>query len=282
LSPAVLAPLALAAALAVLVWPAFAHAFEVWSSDEEFNYGYLIVPIAIGIVWWRRHELRSSVSTGRRSGLALVGLGVLLLLVSRRSGIHAIGGLAVPPLFIGVAAYLWGWGTARVLAFPSLYLLFGLGLYRGLLSTVGFGLQHVTAHGAEFTSTLIGLDVERDGLVLQSADDSPAFAFVVAEACSGMSSLLSLLALAALWIYAARGTLSARMAVMLSVVPIVVLANTVRVTLVLLIATWYGQDAALGFFHGASSLALFVMALVSLLFVSRVVGCKLPPLATSS
>src|SRR5262249_22475765 len=148
--------------------------------------------------------------------------------------------------------------------------------------TVGFGLQHVTAHGAELTSTLIGLDVERDGLVLQSADDSPAFAFVVAEACSGMSSLLSLLALAALWIYAARGTLSARMAVMLSVVPIVVLANTLRVTLVLLIATWYGQDAALGFFHGASSLALFVMALVSLLFVSRVVGCKLPPLATLS
>ena len=58
--------------------------------------------------------------------------------------------------------------------------------------------------------------------------------------------------------------------------PLVILANTTRVTLVMLVASWHGQEAALGFFHGASSLILFGIALVGLLGVSRALKCKLP------
>jgi exosortase len=146
---------------------------------------------------------------------------------------------------------------------------------------VGFALQEVTAAGAAWTGPLVGLDVVRDGLVLHSTTASPAYAFVVAQACSGMSSLLSLLSLAALWMYATRGSLSGRVAVFAAVLPLVVVANTVRVTLVLLVGASFGENAALGFFHGASSLVLFGVALTGLLGVSRIVGCKLPTFATS-
>jgi exosortase len=125
---------------------------------------------------------------------------------------------------------------------------------------------------------LIGLDVVREGLILQSR----SFPFIVAQTCSGMSSLLSLLALAALWIYATRGSLPGRAAVVLSVLPLVVIANTTRVTLVLLVAAWLGEDAALGFFHGASSFVLFGLALGGLLVVSKVVGCRVASFATQS
>jgi exosortase/archaeosortase family protein len=57
-------------------------------------------------------------------------------------------------------------------------------------------------------------------------------------------------------------------------------ANTTRVTLVLLLANWMGQDAALGFFHGASSLVLFGVAMVGLVLVSRMVGCRVTTFAT--
>jgi exosortase len=206
----------------------------------------------------------------------------MLTLVSRRTGIHVLAGAAVSPLLIGVAAYLWGWGAARIVAFPSAFLIFGLGLYRGLLNSVGFALQDVTAVGAAWAGRIIGLDVVRDGLVLHSATATPAYAFVVAQACSGMSSLLSLLALAALWMYSTRGSLPGRVAVFAAVLPLVVIANTVRVTLVLRVGASFGEDAALGFFHGASSLILFGLALMGLLLVSRIVGCKLPTFATSS
>ncbi|MGH2354749.1 MAG: exosortase/archaeosortase family protein, partial [Chloroflexota bacterium] len=175
-------------------------------------------------------------------------------------------------LLWGMAVYLWGWGAGRVLAFPVGFLLFGLGLYRGLLSSVGFALQEVTAQGAALLAQGIGLGIIRDGLVLRS----DAFAFIVAEACSGMSSLLSLLALAALWTHLAEGSFGARLLTIASVAPLVILANILRVTLVLLVAAWFGQEAALGFFHGASSLVLFGVALGGLLLVSWRAGCKAP------
>jgi exosortase/archaeosortase family protein len=119
--------------------------------------------------------------------------------------------------------------------------------------------------------------VARDGLVLQSEQ----FAFIVAEPCSGMSSLLALLALATLWTQVTEGPVLRRLAVVLSVVPLVIGANIVRVTLVVLVASWFGQEAAVGFFHSASSLVLFGSAVAGLVVVSRIVGCKPPTLDTS-
>ncbi|MDQ6671980.1 MAG: exosortase/archaeosortase family protein [Chloroflexota bacterium] len=266
----------LAVALAAFVAPFFLHAVEVWSTDEEFSYGFLIPPTVIGMIWWRRAALRRSAGRGAIAGLVIAVIAGLLMLLSRRIEIHVLGGLAVSPLLWGIAVYLWGWGAGRVLAFPLAFLVFGLGLYRGLLSSVGFALQTFTAISAGWSGHLLGLHVVRDGLVLQSE----SFAFVVAQTCSGMNSLLSLLALAALWMYVTHGKMSARAAVLLSVLPLVVVANTVRVTLVLFVATWLGQDAALGFFHGASSLVLFGMAVSGLLLVSRVVGCKFASFAS--
>lgn len=273
---------ALIVALIVLVWPTLAHAVDVWSTDEEFTYGFLVPPITLAIVWWRRKALYRSVGQGHVAGLAIVAVAILAMLVSRRIGINALGGVAVSPLLFGAAVYLWGWRTGRVLAFPSAFLIFGLGLYRGLLSSVGFALQEVTAIGAAWCGQIVGLHVVRDGLVLHSAAAVPQFAFVVAQTCSGMSSLLSLLSLAALWIYTTRGSLPGRVAVFGAVLPLVIIANTLRVTLVLVIGASFGEDVALGFFHGASSLVLFGLALVGLLGVSRIVGCKLPVFATSS
>jgi exosortase len=255
---------------ALLVWPAFAHAVEVWSTDTEFGYGFFVVPTALLLVWWRREALRRSLGPGAWAGLAIVVGALALYLVASRTGINALVGLAVIPLLWGMVVYLWGWGAGRVLAFPIGFLAFGLGLYRGLLNSVGFALQEITAFGATTMGQALGLAVVRDGLELRSEQ----FRIIVAEPCSGMSSLLSLLALGAVWTYAAQGSLPGRLAVLLSVPPIVVLANSIRVTLVMLIASWFGQETALGFFHGASSLALFAVALGALLLISRMVGCK--------
>jgi exosortase len=268
--------------LLLLVWPTFAHAIEVWSTDEEFSYGFLIPPIALGLVWWRRRALLRGLGEGHWTGLLIVIGSMALMLVSRRSGFNALAGIAVSPLIVGMVAYVGGWRAARVVAFPAGFLVFGLGLYRGLLNSVGFALQDVTARGAAAVGNLLGLGIVRDGLVLHSASASPAYAFVVAQACSGMSSLLSLLALAALLMYVARGPLAGQLALVADVLPLVLIANTARVTLVLVVAASFGEDAALGFFHGLSSLVLFGLALTGLIALSRLVGCRPPQFAASS
>ncbi len=268
--------LGVALALAPFVWVAFAHAIEVWSTDSEFSYGFFLLPTTLLLIWWRRAALRRSLGPGASVGLLVVIGALAVYLLAYRVGINALMGLAVVPLLWGCAVYLWGWGAGRVLAFPIGFLAFGLGLYRGLLYSVGFALQQVTVLGASTLGQAVGLSVERDGLVLHTEQ----LRFVVAEPCSGMNSLLSLLALGALWTYVAQGSLSARLAVILSVLPIVVLANSTRVTLVLLVASWFGEETALGYFHGASSLTVFALALAGLVLISRMVGCKTPKLAT--
>lgn len=271
----VVPPLLCAVAAAVLCWPAFAHAYEVWSTTEEFSFGFLVPPVSVFLVWLHRAELRRNLGAGANAGLIIVGGALVVYLLAHRVGINAIAGLAVVPLLWGCVVYLWGWKAVRVLAFPIGFLAFGLGLFRGLLDTVGFAMQDFTAAGAAAVTGAAGLGVVRDGLILRANE----FAFVVAEPCSGMSSLVSLLALATLWTHVAQGRIGARFAVIAAVLPIVLLANTTRVSLVLLIASTHGQEAALGFFHGTSSLLLFGLALVGLFSISRVVGCKVPRLA---
>jgi exosortase len=262
----------LAGLLALFVRDAFFHAWEVWSTTEEFSYGFAVAPVSAAVIWWRRAALRRACGTGSWTGLVIVLGGVALYLLGRRASINAVAGLAVLPLLWGTAVFLWGWAAGRVLAFPIGFLAFGLGLYRGLLSSVGFAQQGLTARGAATLTNALGVATARDGLVVYGED----FGFVVAEACSGMSSLLSLLALASLWIYLVDGPLLGRLLVLGSVAPLVIAANIVRVTLVLLVAAHFGQDAATGFFHGASSLVLFGIALGGLMLVSWVVGCKAP------
>jgi exosortase len=136
---------------------------------------------------------------------------------------------------------------------------------------VGFALQEATATGATWISRTLGLPVVRAGLVLRGPD----FAFIVAEECSGMNSLLALLGLSLAWLAMVRGRIGPRLGVVFSVLPLVLIANVARVVLVLVIALSFGQDAATGFFHGASSIILFGVALLGVVLISRILGCRL-------
>jgi len=266
---------ALGLAGVLLISPALLHAVDVWATTEEFGFGFLVLPVSAFLVWWHAKEIQSRIGRGANAGLLVLLGGRPIYIFKRRASINALAGLAVVPILWGAVLFLWGWGAARALAFPIGFLAFGLALYRGLLDSVGFALQGITATGAADMVSAVGVPVIRDGLVLYN----DRFAFIVAQPCSGMSSLVALLALASLWIHLAQGSLLGRLVVLASVLPLVILANTTRVALVMLIAWWYGQDAAMGFFHGASSLLLFGLALTGMLAVSKVVGCKVPRFA---
>src|SRR5581483_1213802 len=102
-----------------------------------------------------------------------------------------------------------------------------------------------------------GVPVRRSGFDLFVG----RFHFVVAEACSGLSSLLALLCLATLIVGLAHSSPARRIILILLVVPIVLTANVIRVTLVLTLAQVFGLAVAHGFVHGFFSAALFLAAL---------------------
>lgn len=268
----------LAVLLGALLAPVVAHAADVWLTSPEYSFGFLVPPISVALIWLRRERLRHSVTQGDPRGLLLVGLSVGVIVLAQRLGVHALAGIAASPLLWGVAIALFGWQVARQVAFPVWFLAIALGAYTGIVHPIAFALQSFTASASAAAANLVGLPIIREGLVLRGG----AFAFVVAEACSGMNSLLSLLALTAVWIYLGHGRATKQALLIASVLPLVAAANTLRVLLVLEIAQQFGQDVASGFFHELSSLVLFGAALAGLLLVSRLVGWRTLPVTTSS
>jgi exosortase len=258
-----------------LLWPVVDHAMTVWATDETLRFGFAAPLVTLVLVWWRRDALRRGMAEGRPLplplGLLLVLGGLGLLLLCQRLSAASPAAWSAGFLLWSIAVCLWGWRAGRVLAFPIGFLAFGLGLQPTLLAPLGFALQQLTAMGTEVVVSTLGLAVQREGLVLRIE----AGAFIVAEACSGMSSLLALLGLASLWTYLAHVPWSRQLAILISALPLVVIANISRVSLVLLVAAQAGEEAALGFFHGASSLVLYTVALGGLLLVSKLLGCPI-------
>jgi exosortase len=255
--------------LLALYLPVFAHAVTVWSTDQEFSFAFLVPPIALGLLWLRRREIRAACGRGSNAGLLPLVGGLLMLVAGARSGVHAIGGASFAVTVLGAAAYVYGITAARALAFPVAFLTCGLVLFRGLLSSVGFGLQELTARYAASAAALVGLPVRRVGVDLFAGQ----FHFVVAEACSGLSSLLALLCLGTLIVGLAPLSLLRRIVLIALVVPIVLAANVIRVALVLVLARVFGLGVAHGFVHGFFSAALFLAALSLFLLVGSALGC---------
>ena len=125
-----------------------------------------------------------------------------------------------------------------------------------LFNAVAFPLQGLAAQNATWMLDLLGVPVLRDGNVIHLSHISLG----VAEACSGIRSLISLLALAVAWAYLTLPGLWSMLVLVASAVPITIVANAGRVVLTGLIGQWFGVEYAQGFFHTFSGWVIFLLA----------------------
>lgn len=257
------------AVLLIVYIPVFAHAVDVWRSDSEFSFGFFLPPITLCLLWLRRKRLLHSLGTGEGRGMLALVAGLLLLLASARSGVHAIAGASFVLTALGAADYLYGRRTAALLFFPISFLCLGLCLYRGLLNSVGFALQRETAAASSMVASLFGVSVRRSGVDLYVG----SFHFVVAEACSGMSSLLALLCLGMLMVGLTRTSWQRRALLIALILPITLAANIIRVTLVLTLSQVVGLTVVDSLVHGTLSAVLFLAAMALFLLAGKVLGC---------
>jgi exosortase len=247
---------AVSLAVVALFAPVLVHAAGVWALDQELSFGFLVPPAATGLVWLRRSELRSALAAGSGIGLPVLVGGLLLFVVGLRSGVHAVAAVAFLPTVLGAAAYLYGLGAARLLAPATALVTCALSLYRGLLAPLGFALQEVTARGSATLASLAGVPVHESGVDLYVRDVH----LVVAESCSGMDSLLALLCLGFLVVALASAAWPRRALLMALVLPMVLVANILRVTAVLALVMPFGTAAAEGLPHETLSAVVFLFA----------------------
>jgi len=235
-----------------------------WINLPDFSHGFLIPIISLYIVYEKRREWSKVIFEGQWSGLFWICLGVLLLLVGNLATEYFIMRLSLLLVLGGIILFLAGMGPLKILLFPLGYLIFMIPIPSIFLDRVTFPLQLFASKISADALHLAGIPALREGNIIQLANTS----LEVAEACSGIRSLISLLALSVAFAYFSQKTFLKRLFLVLTTFPIAILANVARVSGTGFLAYFYGDSVAQGFFHSFSGWLLFVVAFFCLFGVS--------------
>jgi exosortase len=256
------------AALLVLAFaPTLAWLAEAWASDAYYSHGPLVVLISAFLVWQARRVVRAEIGHSSLAGIPLLAVGLAVHGVAvlwRAYFLSAFGLLAV---LAGLALYFLGRGALRVLLFPIAFLAFAIPL--PLAERFGPPLEVFTATVATGIVRTLGIPAVSEGSRVLLAGST----FAVGAPCSGLRSLVALMALTALFCYLVKGSKWARGLLFLTAIPVAVAANLVRVASLFGVAYAFGTEAGLGYYHDLSSPVLFLVAFLMLMVLSRGLRC---------
>ena len=253
------------AGVAAAFWRVAADLVSAWMRDETYSHGLLMVPLAIYVVWLQRGDLARLTLRPSAAGLVLVAASLLALGTGVAHAEPFVARLALLGALAGTVAVFWSARHVKAVSFAFVLLLLAVPLPQALFGLITFPLQMLAARFGEVTLTALQIPVFRDGTMIVLANAT----LEVAEACSGIRSLVSLVALAAIWGYVSGSPLWLRWLLAAASVPIAIVANGVRVAGTGIAAHFMGPDAAQGFFHSFSGWLVFLVAVALLLGLHR-------------
>lgn len=259
---------ALTVAIGTMYAGVLAALVRQWASDDNYSHGFFVIPLALYFAWTRRDQLARAATAPGVTGLVLIAGSLLVWMAGKLGSELFLTRVSLVGVIAGTIWFVWGRHHVRILAFPILFLLLMIPLPSILFNQVAFPLQLVASQVGERAIAAAGIPVLREGNVLHL----PARTLEVAEACSGIRSLVSLLFLAVvLGRFTDLGT-GGRVLLALGAVPIAIVANAARVAGTGLTAQWISPAAAEGFFHLFSGWLMFLVAFGALLILQQLLS----------
>jgi len=257
---------AMAATLAFIYAPVAADLWHDWSHDDNYSHGFLVPVITAALLWLRRAELRGAPLRQDARALLLVvpSLGVLLL--GTAGAEYFLQRISLVGLLGSAIWFACGPAWARLCVFPVAFLLFAVPVPYVVYYSLSFPLQQLAARLATLGLAAIGVPAARVGNTIEL----PGTTLEVAEACSGLRSLVSLLALGALFARFSQDRTWKRWALFASTVPVAILGNALRVFATGLAVYLGGPKWSEGLTHEGMGLLVFAFALAALFVVSMI------------
>jgi exosortase len=229
-----------------------------WEHDPNYSHGFLVPFIASYLLWLRRDAVRQVPVKPAAGGMVILAGGLVTLLL----GVSSVEFMTMRSSMIivtaGMIAFVYGYPLLRVLLVPLGYLFFMIPIPYILYDEVAFPLKLFVAKVAVAGLKLFSLPVLREGNVIIF----PNITLEVVDACSGMRSLMSLLALSTAYGFMFLRRPWQRVVLVLAAVPVAVATNVFRVFVTGFLARHVGKGAAEGFFHDFAGLAVFATAMV--------------------
>jgi len=265
----------IAAGIVILYWQVFARLIDAWIVDGNYSHGWLILPIALYFVWERRAKLEATPLKPSWFGLVVFAGSVMVLLAGILGSELFLARVSLIGLLAGIVLFLFGWKHLWILAFPLAFLLLMIPIPAIVFNKIAFPLQLFASRVGESTISAFNIPVLREGNVLVLANTQ----LEVAEACSGIRSLVSLLTLGIVYAYFSDTRAWVRAVIVLSTVPVAILANGARVAGTGIAAHYLGPGAAEGFYHEFAGWAIFIIAFLMMLAIQKIVVRLAPPRA---
>ena len=249
-----------------------------WWTDPDYGHGFF-VPLFSGYVLWRQRGrwMKTEIRPSNLGFLVMLGA-VGLLLVGSLGAELFLSRASLLVLLAGLILFLAGWKMLRAVSFPLAFLIFAIPIPVIIYNQITFPLQLIASRFATFWLEAVRVPVLRDGNVLILSN----YSLEVVEACSGIRSLMSLIALAVAYGYFAESRRWVRYLLVLLMIPSAIVSNAIRIMGAGVLAHKFGPGAAEGFLHTFSGWVIFLIAL-TLMFachsILRQVGHGRKPVA---
>jgi exosortase len=252
-------------ALAVVVFgPILYYMVRHWNQVADYSHGFLIAPLAAYFAWERRGKLRRTPVEPSWWGLLPLALGALSLMVGRL-GVELMSmRVAFVLTLIGLNLLLLGIPMFKVLAFPMLFLFLMVPLPQSLANQITFPLQLIATDLAMEPLYWLQIPAYREGNVIHMAGNE----LLVAQACSGLRSVMALGTLGVVFAYFFRKRFWERTVLIFLTMPIAILVNAFRVALTGVLTHHLGPEAAEGWIHQTEGFFTFGLAFALLLLAA--------------
>jgi exosortase len=255
-----LPPVLLLALIVAIYWGVAIKLVHDWYADPDFSHGFLVPLFSAYLIWTKREVLKKTPVHQSWAGVPLIIAAIITLFLGVYGAELFLARISLVMLLAGIVWTIAGRPMLRELRFPILVLLLAIPLPKVVYNQITFPLQILASQFASAALPLFGVPVMRDGNIIQL----PSMPLEVAEACSGIRSLMSLFTAAIFYGYFLEPSTKRRVILALAALPIAVLANGARIVGTGLAVQYWDPDKALGFFHEFSGWLIFVVSLVLL------------------
>lgn len=245
------------AALVGVYLPTVLWLWERWTMSVWHNAHGMLIPLVVA--WFIRDELqrfRGPAPSSNAWGFALVVPALVMHVFDVAMHTQLLSAMSIVVLLPGLSLLFLGTERTRTILFPLVFLAFMLPIPLAVTERIHLALRHVTATGVEHLVPLFGVPLYREGLLLDVANAR----LLVADACSGFSTLYAAGAVACLTAYSTP-VVWRKVAVLLLAAPIAIAANVLRVTILTLLVRYQGTDVLATSLHEISGIFTFLLAL---------------------
>lgn len=239
-----------------------------WLQIPDYSHGFLVPIFAGYLVWTKRRTLMTAKTAPTWSGIVVIALALVCLVLGNLGAELFVSRVSIVVLLGGLVLSFGGWQLLKELRFALLVLLLAIPIPSLVFNQIALPLQLLATKSASVLLHLFSVPAVRLGNVIEL----PKMELEVAEACSGIRSLISLFTFAVFYGYFLEKTFTRRLVIALASIPIAIAANAVRIFGTGVCVQFWDAEKALGFFHQFSGWLMFLVSLACLAVVHSALG----------